>query len=510
MRKPKDIRFDLQTNQNLSRRNIQKAYSLADIEETDLGERVSLREKIIYRLKFFAGKVVRWFVEPYFNQKRKYNQTIANTLQDYDRMHTILMEENDALKEEISQLQNEMAEVHRKFGMNTLFDVYQEKPRIIQIVASLNFGDAVGNDVRAIARALKEANYVTGIFTLAIHPKIKDEDVYLINKLPELYENDIIIYHYAAADDLADIIKEAECKVVLRYHNVTPPHFFHDYDDFAEMVTEKGLTQIADLKDAIDYGMVVSEFNKKDLVAMGYQCPISVVPILIPFSDYEQQPSEVVVNKYSDGITNIVFVGRVAPNKRFEDVICAFQKYKNTYDEKARLFLVGNFKETDLYYKHLTEYIREINAKDVIFPGHIPFSEILAYYKIADVFLCMSEHEGFCVPLVEAMFFETPIVAYASTAIPDTLGGSGVLVKEKDMHKIAERMHAVITDEKYRKNIIEGEKKRLKDFSYEHIKEEILEEIEKVLETKLEKKNVKNEEEKELSGSPEKNAGKQQ
>lgn len=105
----------------------------------------------------------------------------------------------------------------------------RKTPRIIQIVASLNFGDAVGNDVRAIARALNEAGYITGIFTLAIHPKIKDEGVYLINMLPELNENDLIIYHYATADELADIIKEAPCKVVLRYHNVTPPAFFRGY-----------------------------------------------------------------------------------------------------------------------------------------------------------------------------------------------------------------------------------------------------------------------------------------
>ncbi len=484
MRKPEEIRFDLQSNQNLSRRNIQKAYDLGKIPETSLGERTSLREKIIHVYKFITGKMVRWFVEPYFVRQRECNHTITNVLEDYDRMHTILMEENDALKGTISQLQYQMAELHRKLGMSTLFDVYQEKPRIIQIVASLNFGDAVGNDVRAIARALKEADYVTGIFTLAIHPKIKDEGVYLINMLPELNENDIIIYHYATADELSDIIKKAPCKVVLRYHNVTPPAFFHGYDEDAEKITGDGLTQIADLKDAIDYGMVVSEFNKRDLIAMGYKCPISVVPILIPFSDYEQEPSEAVVNRYSDGITNIVFVGRVVPNKRIEDVICAFKKYKDTYDKKARLFLVGNFKETDLYYKHLEEYIKETGAEDVIFPGHIPFSEILAYYKIADVFLCMSEHEGFCVPLVEAMFFETPIVAYASTAIPDTLGGSGVLVEEKNMDVIAERIHEIVSDQSYKKNIIDGERKRLKDFSYEHIKEEILEEIGKVISNK--------------------------
>lgn len=476
MRKPEQIRFDLRSNQNLSRRNIQKAYGLGNISETSLGPNHTLREKFLHVYKYVTGKLVRWFVEPYFVQQRECNHTITNVLEDYDRMHTILMEENDALRRTVEQLQVQISEIHKKTGMTSLFDP-QGKQRIIQIVASLNFGDAVGNDVRAIARALNEAGYATGIFTLAIHPKIKDEGVYLINMLPELNENDLIIYHYATADELADIIKEAPCKVVLRYHNITPPAFFHGYNEGAEKVTREGLDEIADLKDAIDYGMVVSDFNKKDLIDMGYQCPIAVAPILIPFKDYEQEPDKDVVTRYSDGKTNIVFVGRIVPNKKFEDVIACFAAYKEKYDPTARLFLVGNYQETDLYYQYLQDVIKKCGVEDVIFPGHIAFNAILAYYRIADLFLCMSEHEGFCVPLVEAMFFGTPIVAYASTAIPGTLGGSGVLVETKEPEVVAEKMHQVITDQAYREEIIEKQKRRLEDFSYGKIKEQILKEI---------------------------------
>lgn len=476
MRKPEQIRFDLRSNQNLSRRNIQKAYGLGNISETSLGPNHTLREKFLHVYKYVTGKLVRWFVEPYFVQQRECNHTITNVLEDYDRMHTILMEENDALRRTVEQLQVQISEIHKKTGVTSLFDP-QGKQRIIQIVASLNFGDAVGNDVRAIARALNEAGYATGIFTLAIHPKIKDEGVYLINMLPELNENDLIIYHYATADELADIIKEAPCKVVLRYHNITPPAFFHGYNEGAEKVTREGLDEIADLKDAIDYGMVVSDFNKKDLIDMGYQCPIAVAPILIPFKDYEQEPDKDVVTRYSDGKTNIVFVGRIVPNKKFEDVIACFAAYKEKYDPTARLFLVGNYQETDLYYQYLQDVIKKCGVEDVIFPGHIAFNAILAYYRIADLFLCMSEHEGFCVPLVEAMFFGTPIVAYASTAIPGTLGGSGVLVETKEPEVVAEKMHQVITDQAYREEIIEKQKRRLEDFSYGKIKEQILKEI---------------------------------
>lgn len=480
MRKIEEIRRDLQANQNLSRRNIEKAYGLGYIQETPVGTKNTLHGKLSYVYKCITAKIVRWLVESYFIKQRECNLTITNVLEDYDRMHTIIMEENDALRKNIAQLQVEMAEVCKKLGMSTLFEP-QGKPRIIQLVASLNFGDAVGNDARAISKALREAGNITGIFTFAIHPKIQDKDVYLINMLPELNENDLIIYHYATADDLSDIIKEAPCKVVLRYHNVTPPIFFHGYDEVAEKATDEGLREIAELKNAIDYGMVDSEQNKKDLEQMGYQCPISVVPILIPFKDYEQQPDSEVLKRYSDGRTNIVFVGRIVPNKKFEDVIACFAAYKEKYDPTARLFLVGNYQETDLYYQYLQEYIKKYEVEDVIFSGHIAFNAILAYYKIADIFLCMSEHEGFCVPLVEAMFFEIPIIAYASTAIPGTLAGSGVLVETKEPETVAEIMNQIVGDEEYRSKILRTQAERLSDFEYERVKEKILKELKEFL-----------------------------
>ena len=157
---------------------------------------------------------------------------------------------------------------------------------------------------------------------------------------------------------------------------------------------------------------------------------------------------------------------------------------------------MGNYQEPDAYYQHLQEYIKECGVENVIFPGHIAFRTILAYYKIADLFLCMSEHEGFCVPLVEAMFFETPIVAYASTAIPGTLGGSGVLVESKEPERVAEKIHQVIEDEQYKNEIVKEQKKRLGFFS-ENIKRILMSKkvqrskIDKVREAKWRKSGLK-------------------
>lgn len=472
MRKPEEIRFELQTNQNLSRKNIVKVYGESDVQYSVVPYK---GWKGFLKKQFF--KILSAFETDTWKMQREYNVTVANTLEDYDRIHTIMMEENDCLRNMVNQLQIQVTELNQKLGQAFVFDRQFAGKRVIQIVSSLNFGDAVGNDVLAINRALTEAGYITGIFTKAIHKKIKEPNAFLIDLLPELTAEDIVIYHYAAADEFQELIEELEAKIVLRYHNVTPPAFFHGYDKIAEKVTSEGLKQIEEMKDAIDYGLTVSEYNKSDLENMGYECPIAVAPILIPFDDYRREPSADVISRYSDGKTNIVFVGRIAPNKRFEDVIDCFIEYKKRYDKDARLFLVGNYDEKNAYYQYLKGYVKGIEAEDVVFPGHIPFNEILAYYRIADLFLCMSEHEGFCVPLVEAMFFKVPIVAYASTAIPGTLNGSGVLVESKEPADVAAKMHQVVTDEAYRNEIIEGQNERLLDFGYDGIKEQILEEI---------------------------------
>ena len=116
------------------------------------------------------------------------------------------------------------------------------------------------------------------------------------------------------------------------------------------------------------------------------------------------------------------------------------------------------------YHRRLISYINALDVRDVIFPGHIKFDEILAYYSVADVFLCQSEHEGFCVPLVEAMKFNVPIIAYDSTAIAGTLNGSGILMKEKDPVVTACMIDRLMKDDTLRSTVIANQQERLADF----------------------------------------------
>lgn len=445
------------------KRNLENAEVHKYIEDTKIPNGIGIK----YTIKRFIRKMTYWFIRPYWEQQIEYNKSIKAAVEDLYRIQcelagtkaTNLRGQEEQIRENLLKLSE------------------TKKKRVFQIVSSLNFGDAVGNDVIAIQNYLKKNNIVTAIFTNSIHSKIEFGTAFLIDKLPKLREDDIIVYHFASEDPLCEMIKQASCKVVLRYHNVTPPKFFHGFDFAAEMNTKKGLEQIRELAPYIDYGIVVSEFNKQDLINMGYTCPIEVAPILIQFDDYKKKPSQSVIDKYSDGRHNIIFVGRMAPNKKVEDVISAFATYKMTYDKDARLFLVGNYNEEDKYYKFLRKHISKLQVEDVFFSGHIPFDEILAYYTIADVFICMSEHEGFCVPLVEAMFFEVPIVAYLQCAVPDTLGGTGVGIENKDFEIIAMKMNELLQDEVYRNRIIQAQKKRLTDFDNEKVGKMIVDEV---------------------------------
>ena len=224
------------------------------------------------------------------------------------------------------------------------------------------------------------------------------------------------------------------------------------------------------MRDVFDLVLAVSDFNKQDLIDMGYRIPIKVLPILIPFDDYTNPPSQEILEKYDDDYANVVFVGRVSPHKCQHDVMRAFESYQRNYNKKSRLFIVGSYAHSSSYYQRLKDYAQKTDAANIIFTGHTAFSDVLAYYRCADLFLCQSEHEGFCVPLVEAMFFDVPIVAYDSSAISWTLGGSGFLCKNKNPLETAGAMNRILTDEMLRRTIIQNQRERLACFRYEKIK----------------------------------------
>lgn len=351
--------------------------------------------------------------------------------------------------------------------------------KIIQLLPSISNGDAVSNDVLQMDVFFKGIGLKSYIIAENIHPKISSKVICSKNVTNDFYKDSILIYHMAIGWDYATILPEIDAyKKIMRYHNITPQNFFLKFNYDLFKITQLGRQQLSDFKNTFDLAIADSDYNRYELEEIGYNNTITL-PILVNFNDYDNPPDQKVLELYDDEQTNIVFVGRVAPNKKQEDVIKSFYYYKKYINTSSRLFLVGSYQGMENYYNVLVKYIRALNLTDVFFTGHISFAEVLAYYRIADAFLCMSEHEGFCVPLLESMYLKIPVLAYHSTAIPYTMGDSGIIFTEKNHPLIAEMINSIITNNEFKQQIITRQLRRLEDFDkktlqnrfYDYLKE---------------------------------------
>lgn len=349
------------------------------------------------------------------------------------------------------------------------------KGRVVQLLPTLAYGDGVGNDALAMHDILSRNGFDTKIYAMEIHKKIDGQIALPVSEMPELTEDDCIIYHLSVGSTLDELLPSLKGKKIIRYHNVTPPHFFSKYNKHLEGVCLEGVSAVKKLSAVADYCLADSEYNKKDLLDAGYRCEISVLPVIIPFGDYETTPDARILNRYRDRYTNILFTGRIAPNKKQEDVILSFYHYQKYYNPKSRLFLVGSYAGTESYLQRLKLFVDRLGVKNVIFTGHIKFEEILAYYKVAHLFLCMSEHEGFCIPLVEAMLFDLPVVAYETSGVTGTLNGSAFPVHEKDPLEIAGIIDYICRNRDLKEQLVAAQRERLKDFDTEKIERRFLE-----------------------------------
>ncbi len=336
--------------------------------------------------------------------------------------------------------------------------------RVVQLLPTLVTGDAVGNDARALRRCLARWDRKTEIFAENIGPGLAGE-ARPAALLPPLGEDDVLIYHLSTGSALSRQLDDLSCRKVMIYHNVTPPEYFAPYSAAAAALCREGLDDMRRLRDSFDWCAAVSEFNRQGLLDAGYSCPVDVCPVLIPFADYDAAPDPRTLERWGDGRTNFLFVGRVAPNKKQEDVIAAFACYQRQYDPDARLILAGGDGGLSVYRRRLWAYTRALGARNVVFTGSIRFSELLALYRTAAVFVCMSEHEGFCVPLLEAMHFRVPIAAYAAAAVPETLGGSGLLLREKTPELWAAALRRLVSDAALRESVTAAQDRRLENFA---------------------------------------------
>jgi glycosyltransferase involved in cell wall biosynthesis len=330
------------------------------------------------------------------------------------------------------------------------------RPAVHQVLATLGYGDAIGHEVLGIQRVLRQAGYTSDIFVETADPRLED----LTRDFRELFEashrDNILIHHFSIGSKASRIAYALPDRMVLVYHNITPPEYFADIHRLLVRLCYHGRRELAAYTGRCDLALGDSEFNRRELGELGFP-ETGVLPVVPGFSHLEGPPNGLVAREFDDEWTNVLFVGRIIPNKRIENVIRFFAAYKTRYNHRSRLLIVGSYGGFERYLAMLHQLVARLGVDDVHFTGHVSNEELTAYYDAADIFLCASEHEGFCVPLVEAFHKRIPVLALARTAVPDTMDGAGVLYAEPDPAEVAMLLDLVVSDQALQERILAGQ-----------------------------------------------------
>jgi len=342
---------------------------------------------------------------------------------------------------------------------------------IHQIMPGFLYGDALGNQAVRIRELLRSWGYRSHVYAQFRDGRLDDsgEDYrrYAGNT------DDVVIFHYSIGSPVTEFVRHLPSFVVPYYHNVTPPGFLRGYNEPLADLLEQGRRQLVLFKDA-PFALAASEYNRQEMLALGFR-HVEVMPYFVTFdvlhASGTSPEGQEIAARYDDGATNLLFVGRLVPNKRQDDLIRAFHAYYGMINPHSRLILVGSDSNAPGYRMELEAQAAALGLSDYVhLPGAVgPREGLGGYYQAADMFLCLSEHEGFCIPLVEAMAFELPVVAYHATGVPYAMGGAGVLVSTKRYDAIAELIGLILQHESQRRQIIAGQQRRLRDLAPDRV-----------------------------------------
>jgi glycosyltransferase involved in cell wall biosynthesis len=343
-----------------------------------------------------------------------------------------------------------------------------------QWVPAAHRGDAIGDSARRMRDMLREAGHSSELFALTIDDDLRGEVIPFED--PASRAGDVTIFHFALPSPMTEAFAALGGARVLQYHNITPARFFAPYDAGLFRLAALGRRELATLVGHVDLALGDSEFNRRELEETGFS-PTGVLPIAVNTERITGAPRRPALEKtLGDGLVNILFVGRIVPNKRIEDHIRLAEMYKRYIDNYYRFIFVGRYDGLPRYYAQVQALIAEFDMLPdrFWFTGPVPDEDLAAYYRWADVYVSLSEHEGFCVPLVEAMAADVPVLAYSAGAVPETLGGAGMLFAPKDLEFAAEMIGTLVYDHPVRERIIEGQRRRVRDFAAPHVKARLM------------------------------------
>jgi glycosyltransferase involved in cell wall biosynthesis len=346
------------------------------------------------------------------------------------------------------------------------------KRRLDQLVAGFADGDAISGEAVLLRDHFRKMGFESDIFADPKHvtPRLKDQCRSLVDYSGKA--EDLALFHFSIGSPATEVFQKTAAKKIMLYHNITPPEFFWGFDDRVEQqlsVARTDLKTVASVSDAV---WADSRFNANEVEALGVR-PAQVLPLLFSSKMFDVPSDPVVQARFSGSMTNILFVGRIAPNKRVEDLIQAFAWYHRVINPFSRLVIVGSDRSCPRYYTMLRMLAGELDLPNVCFEGFASPESLSAYYSTAHVFVCASEHEGYCLPLVEAMYRNVPVVARDLGGMPEALGGAGVLYEDLTPQELAELIHQVTANPALRSEVLASQSRRMQEVTARDVEKEL-------------------------------------
>lgn len=329
-----------------------------------------------------------------------------------------------------------------------------------QIIPTLRSGDAVGATTLKIREALRSFGYESEIFRERCSPDLRDDSLPVERYLEHSASGRTVIYHYSIGSEIGRFVYHLPDRLILVYHNISPPEPFIDVHNHVVGELYHGRKQLAQFAGRCAMAVGDSEFNRRELEEMGFS-RTGVLPLAIDFEVLDGDPDPFIMESYRDHRKNFLFVGRIVPNKGLDDLIKLYAHYKKWVSHDSRLLIVGDWSGFERYRMQLLRLIADIDLPDVVMPGRVDAAQLRAFYQLASAYVSLSRHEGFCVPLLEAMHYRIPVMARAAAAVPETMAGAGVLVNELNFAEMAELLEMLATPGPLRDGIIAGQDRRL-------------------------------------------------
>jgi len=335
-----------------------------------------------------------------------------------------------------------------------------------QFVPALLPRDATGDHTRALRDAFRDAGWDSDIYVEAAHDELRHEATYFERYPERARPGDVLLYQLGTSSPVAEFLLGRHEPLVLDYHNVTPESFYEGWEVHTAAKVALARHQVADLAPRAVLGIADSAFNARELAALG--CPETVVvPILVDVdsgSEVDERELARLAGRHGDADV-LLFVGRISPNKGHEKLVEALWMYRHLYDPRARLHLVGPAVTPD-YAAAVFAYADELGLGDAVHHGQgLTTGQLAAWYRDADVFVCLSRHEGFCIPLLEAMRAGTPIVAFDAGAVGETLADAGILLSTTRPATVAAAVDRVVRDPHLTEHLVAAGRRRLGDFA---------------------------------------------